>query len=294
MTKIVNYLYIFSKLTTSLLLLFLVLVIGYMLFLAYQDTDNNALNTDIKLQNLSAFLNANDQQLLFLNDELLTIKKDIDNKINNIEKNHQLLISEYRIESKKITESIYALNLKLDSYEKNLNASEKKFQKKDFFKNINFDQVDSLVTLILRKYLNNEDIDNDIIFLQKIIPQSKNEIFEKLSIIRLNKFYGISKLEKEFDLSTTEYVKNIFNKEKQSNIMSFLFQFVNIQPRELNEYEDNNLNILSNAKKLMVNERFEDSLVLIKILDKEDLYFLKWRNQVNIYLEFEKTIKKVL
>ena len=294
MTKIVNYLYIFSKLTTSLLLLFLVLVIGYMLFLAYQDTDNNALNTDIKLQNLSAFLNANDQQLLFLNDELLTIKKDIDNKINNIEKNHQLLISEYRIESKKITESIYALNLKLDSYEKNLNASEKKFQKKDSFKNINFDQVDSLVTLILRKYLNNEDIDNDIIFLQKIIPQSKNEIFEKLSIIRLNKFYGISKLEKEFDLSTTEYVKNIFNKEKQSNIMSFLFQFVNIQPRELNEYEDNNLNILSNAKKLMVNERFEDSLVLIKILDKEDLYFLKWRNQVNIYLEFEKTIKKVL
>ena len=294
MTKIVNYLYIFSKLTTSLLLLFLVLVIGYMLFLAYQDTDNNALNTDIKLQNLSAFLNANDQQLLFLNDELLTIKKDIDNKINNIEKNHQLLISEYRIESKKITESIYALKLKLDSYEKNLNASEKKFQKKDSFKNINFDQVDSLVTLILRKYLNNEDIDNDIIFLQKIIPQSKNEIFEKLSIIRLNKFYGISKLEKEFDLSTTEYVKNIFNKEKQSNIMSFLFQFVNIQPRELNEYEDNNLNILSNAKKLMVNERFEDSLVLIKILDKEDLYFLKWHNQVNIYLEFEKTIKKVL
>ena len=76
--------------------------------------------------------------------------------------------------------------------------------------------------------------------------------------------------------------------------MSFLFQFVNIQPRELNEYEDNNLNILSNAKKLMVNERFEDSLVLIKILDKEDLYFLKWHNQVNIYLEFEKTIKKVL
>ena len=287
MTKISNYFYIFSKLTTSLLLLFLVSVMGYMLFLAYQDTDDAALNKDAKEQNLSVSLSENNQQLLLLNDELIQIKKEIDERIINIEKNNELLISEYKSESKKIIESIDALNLKLVLYEK-------KFQKKDSLKVTDFNKVDTLVTLILRKYLTNENIDNEIILLQKITPQSKNEIFEKLSIIRLNKFYGISRLKREFDLSTKEYVKNIFNKEKQSNIISFLFQFVNIQPRNLSEFENNNLNILSDAKKLMINEKFEDSLSLIKILDKDNLYFLTWYNQVSIYLEFKKTITKVL
>tara|TARA_B110000438_G_C15455343_1_gene496421 strand:- start:29 stop:664 length:636 start_codon:yes stop_codon:yes gene_type:complete len=211
-----------------------------------------------------------------------------------MEKNNQLLISEYKTETKKIIQSIDSLNLKFDSHKKNININEKKFQTKESSNNTNYNQVDSIVTLILRKYLANENIDKEIIFLQKILPKSKYEIFEKLSIIRLNKFYGISKLEREFNLSTTEYVKNIFSNKKQSNIMSFLFQFINIQPRYLNEYENNNLNILSDAKKLMVNEKFEDSLNLIKILDRENLYFLTWYNQVNIYLEFKKTITKVL
>ncbi|MDC0195134.1 hypothetical protein OAJ82_02575, partial [Alphaproteobacteria bacterium] len=74
MTKISNYFYIFSKLTTSLLLLFLVSVMGYMLFLAYKDTDDTALNKDIKIQNLSILLAENDQEILLLNNELIKIK----------------------------------------------------------------------------------------------------------------------------------------------------------------------------------------------------------------------------
>jgi len=71
---------------------------GYMLFLAYQDTDDAALNKDVKEQNLSVSLSENNQQLLLLNDELIQIKKEIDERIINIEKNNELLISEYKSE----------------------------------------------------------------------------------------------------------------------------------------------------------------------------------------------------
>ena len=54
MTKITEYFYIFSKLTTSLVLFLIIIVMGYAFFKSYQGIDDNNVNLENKISSLSS------------------------------------------------------------------------------------------------------------------------------------------------------------------------------------------------------------------------------------------------
>ena len=59
MNKIIDYFYIFSKFSTSLVLLILLFATGYALFNSYNDIDKNAANLENKLLSISKNVDLN-------------------------------------------------------------------------------------------------------------------------------------------------------------------------------------------------------------------------------------------
>ena len=53
MKRITNYFYIFSKIITSLVLLFIVIAMGFALFKSYRNTDSEIVKLDSRFKNLS-------------------------------------------------------------------------------------------------------------------------------------------------------------------------------------------------------------------------------------------------
>ena len=76
MTKITEYFYIFSKLTTSLVLFLIIIVMGYAFFKSYQGIDDNNVNLENKLSSLSS-----DVMLNYNNFEKIVRKYDLENYI---------------------------------------------------------------------------------------------------------------------------------------------------------------------------------------------------------------------
>ena len=73
MLKFTNYFYLFSKLTTSFVLLLIIIAMGYLLFFTYQGVDNESSDVEYKLLSLSESIIQNNNKLL-----------SIDKKLNNI------------------------------------------------------------------------------------------------------------------------------------------------------------------------------------------------------------------
>ena len=128
--------------------------------------------------------------------------------------------------------------------------------------------------------------------LEDLLHPNKKEIFEKISLLELKKFYGFKNLEKVFDNSVGELVKTKFSQNNQNYVINFLLKFVSIRPRNLTVYENEDLNTLMRARKNLNIGNFQQSLDQILLIDDNDKFFTKWIEQVKIYLEFKSLIEK--
>ena len=88
MNKITNYFYIFSKLTTSLVLLFIVFLMGYALFNSYKDVEITNSNLEDKLILLSNSIDQNNIKLSNIDNKLINNDKII-NEIKNLNQEFQ-------------------------------------------------------------------------------------------------------------------------------------------------------------------------------------------------------------
>ena len=101
MSKITEYFYIFSKLTTSLVLFLIIIVMGYAFFNSYQGIDNNNVNLENKISSLSS-----DVVLNYNNYE--KISKKIDDTDKSIDEIKKILLQKDTIQSLiKDTEEIF-------------------------------------------------------------------------------------------------------------------------------------------------------------------------------------------
>ena len=155
-------------------------------------------------------------------------------------------------------------------------------------------QIPTLIKLIYIKYENGESVRNEILLLEDLLQQpNKEEIFEKISLLELKKFYGFKNLEKIFDDLAREFVKTKFAKNNQNYVINFLLKFVSIQPSNLTIYENEDLNILMRAKKNLEIGNIQQSLDQILLIKGNNMFFTEWVEQVKIYLEFKSLIEKV-
>ena len=130
------------------------------------------------------------------------------------------------------------------------------------------DKLSSYLDLIWIKFKNGNEYKEEIIELEKLIPKNEKIIIEKLLLYELNFFYGLSYLEIEFNKSLNTYTNEKFLLDNKNSVINFLSNFVNVRPRNLSKYQNEELNILMRAKKLMKEEKIRDSLNQILLIDE--------------------------
>ena len=292
MTKITEYFYIFSKLTTSLVLFLIIIVMGYAFFKSYQGIDDNNVNLENKISSLSS-----DVMLNYNNFEKIVKKiNDTDKSIDEIKK---ILLQEdtdtKNANYKEDIENLIKLNEELQKQVDKLTLNLKNINNEvnNDSRSIESRQIPTLIKLIFIKYENGESVRNEILLLEDLLQPNKEEIFEKISLLELKKFYGFKNLEKIFDDSARGFVKTKFAKNNQNYVIKFLLKFVSIQPSNLTIYENEDLNILMRAKKNLEIGNIQQSLDQILLIKENDMFFTEWAEQVKIYLEFKSLIEKV-
>ena len=292
MTKITEYFYIFSKLTTSLVLFLIIIVMGYAFFKSYQGIDDNNVNLENKISSLSSdvMLNYNNFEKIVkkINDtdksideiKKILLQKDTDTKNANYKEDIENLIKL----NEELQKQVDKLTLNLKNIDNEVNTD---------LRSIESRQIPTLIKLIFIKYENGESVRNEILLLEDLLQPNKEEIFEKISLLELKKFYGFKNLEKIFDDLAREFVKTKFAKNNQNYVINFLLKFVSIQPSNLTIYENEDLNILMRAKKNLEIRNIQQSLDQILLIKENDMFFTEWVEQVKIYLEFKSLIEKV-
>ncbi|SVA82238.1 uncharacterized protein METZ01_LOCUS135092 [marine metagenome] len=292
MTKITEYFYIFSKLTTSLVLFLIIIVMGYAFFKSYQGIDDNNVNLENKISSLSSdvMLNYNNFEKIVkkINDtdksideiKKILLQKDTDTKNANYKEDIENLIKL----NEELQKQVDKLTLNLKNIDNEVNTDSHSIESR---------QIPTLIKLIFIKYENGESVRNEILLLEDLLQPNKEEIFEKISLLELKKFYGFKNLEKIFDNSVREFVKTKFAKNNQNYVINFLLKFVSIQPSNLTIYENEDLNILMRAKKNLEIGNIQQSLDQILLIKENDMFFTEWVEQVKIYLEFKSLIEKV-
>ena len=283
MNKITNYFYIFSKLTTSLVLLFIVFLMGYTLFNSYKDVEITNSNLEDRLILLSNSINQNNMRLSNIDNKIIDNDKIFD-EIKNLshDSDKEDLLNILHL-TENLQNQVNELTLKIENVNKSKSS--------ELFK---IDQIDSLYRLILIKYKNGENINSEILFLENLLPTNKKEIFEKLNLLQLKKFYGFENLYKEFEISSNNYLKNNFIEKNNNFMITSLSKFIDIKPSNSKSYHSDELNILIEAKKYLQNEDIKKSLNQILLIDEKADFFSNWINQAKIYLEFTSEIAKVI
>ena len=292
MTKITEYFYIFSKLTTSLVLFLIIIVMGYAFFKSYQGIDDNNENLENKISSLSSdvIINYNNFEKIVkkINDtdesideiKKILLQKDTDTKNANYKEDIENLIKL----NEELQKQVDKLTLNLKNINNEVNNDSRSIKSR---------QIPTLIKLIFIKYENGESVRNEILLLEDLLQPNKEEIFEKISLLELKKFYGFKNLEKIFDDLAREFVKTKFAKNNQNYVIKFLLKFVSIQPSNLTIYENEDLNILMRAKKNLEIGNIQQSLDQILLIKENDMFFTEWVEQVKIYLEFKSLIEKV-
>lgn len=292
MIRIVEYFYIFSKFITSIALLFIIVIMGIALYYSYNEVDQVSINFENKVSIINDLIRENDVSLSDLknkmqnNDIILEEIKKMVSHLNNdfLQNKNNNNFDKFLLEIEDIKKQILLIN--------NSKQQNKDLSNLDYLSDLD-KQKKSLVNLILINLKNGRDSYSEIELLQSLYPGDTSQIFEKINVIQLKKFYGFNNLEIEFDKSTNELIKNRFVDINQNVFTKFIFNYIIIQPNNLTNYENKDLNILAKAKKFLELENIQKSLDNILLIDPKKIYFDEWIKQVEIYLEFRSILVKV-
>jgi len=291
MSKITQYFYIFSKLTTSVVLVFIVFIMGYVLLKSYKSIDNSKNDLEFNFKSLSNTVTKNNNDYLNLEKRINNTEIKINEFIKMLESKNILSVNnQYKEDIKNLLNLNNELQEQVNQIVINLNYI--KGEKNPPLKKEQNNQIESTINLILIKYKNGESVKSELNYLEALLKNESNN-FEKLFTIEFKKYYGLNNLYNEFNLSSKEYVTTKFINESKNSLLSFLFKFISIKPNDLEIYNNNELNILAQAKKFIELENIEGALIKILIIDKEKKFFIRWIEQSEIYLEFTNELDKV-
>jgi len=294
MKKALDYLYIFSKLSTSFMLLFILLILGYFFYASFK-------NQEI----------SNNDQLALIN----KVKKNVEN-LSELSKKIELTnssLSELKISIQNITKSdqskdVLLLNKKteeLDSMLKNILVDLKKIktpnnshQNKDLSKNISIPIIDKnkkeIIKLINYKFENNLDFTEELNILQKFDNNKNLHIYEKINLIKLKNFRGNEFLKNIYSQELDLYLKEKFKKNSHNIIPKSLMGFVLIEPSKTNNIMNSETLVLKEISTLLKEKNYKTSYTKIITIKNYEKYFRETINQIQIANDFKKLINKTI
>jgi len=294
MKKILDYLYIFSKLSTSFILLFILLVFGYFFYISFknQETSNN---DQLELINK---LNQNIENLSKLSKKIEITENSIDKiktSIQEITKSDQS--KEVVLLNQKIEKLDLGLkNILVDLQEIktiNISASDKVPSNNILIPIIEKNKKE-IIKLINYKFENNLDFIEELDILQNFEDSNNQHIYEKINLIRLKNFRGNKFLKDIFSQELDLYLKEKFNKNSQNIISKSLMNFVVIEPSKTSDIKNNETLLLKEISTLIEEKNYKTSYSKIITLNNYEKYFEETINQIQIANDFKKLINKII
>jgi hypothetical protein len=294
MKKTLDYLYIFSKLSTSFILLFILIIFGYFFYLSFknQETSNNDQTVLINKLNQNADnLSKLSKKIEITENSLDQLKTSIQNISNSDQSKEVILLN------KKIEELDLGLkNILVDLQEiKTLNISE---SNNDPSNNILIPVIDKnkkeIIKLINYKFENNLDFTEELDILHNFSDSNNQHVYEKINLIRLKNFKGNEFLKDTYSQELDKYLKENFNKNSLSFISKSLMSFVAIEPSKTNDIKNDETLMLKEISTLLEEKNYKISYTKIITLDNYEKYFKETINQIQIANEFKKLINSTI
>ena len=294
MKKILDYLYIFTKLSTSFILLSILIIFGYFFYISFKNQEianNDQLELINKLNQNVENLSKLSKKIEITENSLDQLKLSIQNITNPDQSKEVLLLN------KKIEELDLGLkNILVDLKEiKTLNVSE---SNKNPSNNILIPVIDKnkkeIIKLINYKFENNLDFTEELDILENFSNSNNQHIFEKINLIRLKNFRGNEFLKDTYSQELDIYLKEKLNNNSLNFISKSLMSFIAIEPSTTNNIKNNETLLLKEIGNLLEAKNYKTSYKKILTLNNYETYFKETINQIQIANDFKKLINKTI
>ena len=294
MKKALDYLYIFTKLSTSFILLFILIIFGYFFYLIFKNqeiSNNDQLELINKLSQNVENLSKLSKKIDITENTLDQLKISVENITNSDQFKEVILLN------KKIEELDLGLkNILVDLQEiKTLNISA---SNKTTSNNILTPVIDKnkkeIIKLINYKFENNLDFTEELDILQNFDDDNNNHIYEKINLIRLKNFRGNEFLKDIYSQELDIYLKEKLNQNSLNIISKSLMSFVKIKPSKTNNIKNNETLLLKEISTLLEEKNYKTSYTQIITLDSYEKYFKETINQIQIANDFKELINTTI
>ena len=286
MKNILSKFYLFSKLSFSLSLLFILILLGYLFYRSYASLSVAEKNTETQNKNLQTSINLNSSRIEKI--ELLISENNI--KLNNIfdvldKKNEN-------IDSNNILKEIQNdfINIKAELKNIQLELQSNKITKEQLPKS-NIDKINTtnIAQLIKLKFENGKDYSTELELFSSILGNKGVHIAEKLYIINNNKFLGSEFLISNFKKETNNYISANFI--KKNKLIETIIPYIEIQPSKSKKLSDSRLIVLGNILKQLEKKKYLEAAQSIKSIDENNNFFNSTIQQLSIAIEFKNTLE---
>lgn len=292
MKKTLEYLYIFSKLSTSFILIFIILIFCYFFYLSFKNQDKSKNdqseliykinNNEQKLSNLSGKIELTEISL----DE---IKKSIQN-LNNSDQSDEIVL---------LKEKIELLNINIKNISDNLNKIKTTSATKSNHISPNEELLPlidknkkEIINLIIYKFENNLNFNEELEILQNFDNRNQH-IFEKINVIKFKNFRGNSFLTKIFSEELDLFLKEKLNESSNNIISKSFMNFIDLEPSNINTIKNNETFTLKEIKNLLKEKNYKISYKKIITIENYQKYFTRTLNQIKIANDFKDLINKI-
>jgi len=289
-----NNFYLLTKLTTTFILFFAVLFLGYLLVKSYKvnneesyiitiDDKINALSQSIenysqKLISINQKVSNNDKSLSLLNETLDNINETLDN--NFVDAKFDELLKKNQNLQEQIT-----------NLSNSIHSSENRIIKYNENKDVD-NTVSNLINLITLKYENGSNINAELLLLQnQIHDDSKKAYLEKLFILSDQKFIGMVNLQNQFEKFMREYLNDYYKKKNNNLFVNYLINFFYIEPNHNSNFKNETLKRFSMIKNKLYEKDIKSSLEYLSLIDDNDIYFNSWIEEAKNYIDFNENIR---
>ena len=294
MKKALEYLYIFSKLSTSFILLFILLIFAYFFYVSF---NNQEISNNDQLELINN-LNQNAENLSKLSKKIEVTESSLDllkTSIENIAKSDQS--KELESLNKKIVDLDLVLkNILIDLQEiKSSNILESnKAASNNIMTPIIEKNKKEIIKLINYKFEKNLDFTEELEMLQNFDNNNNQHIYEKINLIRLKNFRGNDFLKVTYTQELDIYLKEKLNNNSYNIISKSIMSFITIEPSKNNEIKNNETLVLKNIKALLEEKNYKTSYTKIITLDNYETYFKQTISQIQIANEFKILMNKII
>ena len=285
MKNILQKLYLFSKLSLSISLLFILILTGYLFYRSYSSVSVKNNNEVIQKNNLQNSINLNSSKIEKIEILLSENNQKLKNIFDVLDKNNQ-------INSDNILKEIQSdfINVKSELKKIKIELENNKHDKEQS-SNSNFDKINvmNIAQLIKLKFENGSDFSNELELFGKFLGNEGAHIVEKLYLVNSNNFLGSDFLLENFKKETNDYISaNLIRKNK---LIDTILPYIEIQPSKSKELSDSRLIIIQNISTMLESKKYLEALNSIKLIDENNNYFISTIQQLSIAVEFKDTLE---